>query len=93
MLCGWMEPSEWAPSLFAESPFDIDNAPYSPPICPGWTLRQPLIAEIAEAWRVYEKGCLDTFFPDPAHVLLEGVLILDASITAHNRKERETRDG
>lgn len=90
-LCGWVDPSTWHRSIYEGSPFDIDGAPYLPTICPGWLMRQPLIVEVAAAWRCFEKGNFGDFYPDASHVLCDGVLMLDAAIAAHQKRERETK--
>lgn len=63
--------------------------------CPGWLVRQPLITEISQAWRVFETGNFDSWYPHPSNILCEGVLELDRAIHGHEaeemRREREKR--
>lgn len=91
MLCGYISEDERGPSIFEGSPFDIDGTPYSPPICPGWTIRQPLVREVVEAWNALDRGVFEVVCPDPANVIVEGVFLLDSAI--QGKRKRDQKNG
>lgn len=87
--CGWMEESEWTklelPPRFSE------NEPYNLEICPGWLVRQDPVIESTRAYSAYDKGVLDTVFPDPPNGLIEGAEVMSASFNAYSaHKTRES---
>lgn len=91
MLCGYLPESEWTASMLGE--FDISGEPYSPPICPGWMIRQDAVIEIADAWHAMDRGALALAYPDPTNTLIDGVLMLDRAIAEKRHKDYEKKPG
>lgn len=94
MHCAFLSPDEWRPldrqSLPVLNGFDVmdENRPGTGR-CPGGLIRRPFVAEVARAWRAYDKGSLETFFPQPSAALLDGVLVLGDALKAYEIKRLE----
>ena len=70
---------------------DIDSGDVFPPMCPGWAVRQPLIVEICQSHKAFEKGALDALHPNISHAVAEGVIELSrAADDFNNQKMRAT---
>lgn len=82
-------PSAWA-DFFREE-IDKDERPDRPPVtfCPYRTLRDPFTNEVAEGWRWWSKGQLETFRPSPAKVLVDAITLYDSELSASEAYESE----
>lgn len=89
MRCGWLPRETWPDGPPDLPPFELDGEVVTPEICPGWLQRQPLVSEVAQAWRAFDKGQLAEIFPDAPSVLVEGVFLFDAAMTKHRNEEQE----
>lgn len=58
-----------------------------PNVCPGWAARQPLVVEACQAFKAFDKGALDSFFPDIHNVLAEAILELARTFDEYSRQE------
>lgn len=89
MHCGWLPRSVWPEGDADLPPCEIGGEVVIPEVCPGWLQRQPLVGEVAQAWRAFDKGQLGEVFPDAPNVIIEGVFALDAAISKHQADARE----
>jgi len=83
MHCGWMPREEWAVWRTPQErglPPAIGPVTYDLDVCPGWLVRQPAVVEAAQAHAAYDKGSMETFFPEAASSLLEGVQAMSQSL-------------
>lgn len=55
--------------------------------CPGHAMRRPVVVEVAAAYRAYDKGLLDSFWPDCPAMIWEGVMLLSRALNAHEAEE------
>lgn len=88
MHCGYLDRSEWTgedpAGHFGDEPYNLD-------VCPGWIVRQPAVEELTQAYVALEKGELDTVFPDPGNVVVEGALVCAQAMNrfqAYKHRER-----
>lgn len=94
MHCGWLEEEEWLFPL--KLPYGrviggsvrlgVSGVEYDGDVCPGWVVRQPLVEEIAQAYVAFEKGNLDSIFPDVADCVAEGVLEMSRSFAEFEQR-------
>lgn len=75
-----MDASEWTDPC--ELPKKIGSVSYELNICPGWVVRQPTVVQCAQAYSAFDKGEMNTFFPNASNLLLEGVLVACQSFNA-----------
>lgn len=98
MHCGFIDASNWRePMILQPHPnrilptnrickrSEFEGVEWTEDVCPGWAVRQPLIAEIAQAYQAYDKGELSTMFPDPSNVLTEGVLEMQNAVATYEQ--------
>lgn len=48
-------------------------------ICPGVYVRQPAVAQAAEAQAAFDKGELTTYFPRTPNAILEGAMLMESA--------------
>ena len=75
-----MPKEQWTTS---QLPKRVGNETWDLDVCPGYTSRLPMVEEVASAWKAFDKGCWESFYPDASHCMCEGVLLLDNAITAN----------
>lgn len=77
MHCGWVSEDEWtAPG----PPKVIDGLETGCNVCPGYLMAQPIVGEVVSAWRPFERGCLEDYWPDAPGVIWEGATALSAAV-------------
>lgn len=86
--CGYLDREEWLPS---ELPKVIGDVTYDCDVCPGWLVRQPAIAEAAEAGSAYDKGQIGVVFPDAPNLLIEAAILASRSFASHQLYRIRTR--
>lgn len=59
----------------------------APNVCPGWAVRQPLIVEICQAYKAFDKGALEALFPEIKHCVAEGVMELSRAFDEYGRQQ------
>lgn len=64
-----------------------DTGELSPDVCPGWAVRQPLITEICQAYKAFDKGAMESLFPNVAHAVAEGVMELSRTFDEFGRQK------
>lgn len=89
--CGWIDRRQWPPGAADLPPYPIGGELVVPEVCPGWLHRQPLVSEIAQAWRAFDKGQMGDVFPDAANVVVEGVFVMDAAVQQHEAERRKSQ--
>lgn len=99
MHCGWLEEEDWIFPIVlphrvvgGRQSMGISGVEYTEDICPGWTVRQPLVEEIAQAYVAFEKGGLASMFPDVADCVAEGVLELSRSFAEFEQRRMAIMD-
>jgi len=95
--CGWLTKSEWAPmdqfppdlKFLGPHPDSIDVGEIlgDKIQCPAYFENDPTVQACAEAYRAFDKGCLDTFHPNPDAALLEGVMTLSQGLDLYQRAQ------
>jgi hypothetical protein len=89
-----LEESEWAqpghvPTQVGQND-EVPGVPWSqdgfPNTCPGKVVRLPLITDAYKAHRAFDKGCLESFYPDLTHELAEAVLEVSAGCDEYTRQ-------
>jgi len=84
MACGWLTVGERAAK--PEGAWRIGPGEWQHPVCPGWALTSPVVAEGWRAYHACRAGVLPMIIPRAPHALLEAVLICQR---AQNQWESE----
>lgn len=114
MHCGFLDAREWREPMIlqphpgrvlhtnmvcAKPDGDFEGVEWTEDVCPGWAVRQAQVVEIAQAYQAYDKGELQSAFPEPSNVLIEGVLEMQNAIATYDRvrttemRKRAERNG
>lgn len=88
-----MPKEEWVPwNGQSQLPPKLGPNDYTLDVCPGYIARLPMVNEVASAWKAFEKGNWESFYPDAPNYLCEGVLILDNAVIVHRNWVREQQE-
>lgn len=65
---------------------DKDSGATAPNVCPGWAVRQALIVEVCRAYKAFDKGALESIYPDISNAVAEGVQELSRAFDEFSRQ-------
>lgn len=65
---------------------DKDTGEFYPLVCPGWAVRQPAVIEVCRAYKAFDKGALESLYPDIPHSIADGVQELSRAFDEFTRQ-------
>jgi hypothetical protein len=86
--CSDFPPDRWIDPPAFGSEYGGEPYPKDAP-CPGACMRRPLVREVAAAYAAFEKGQLDSFWPDAPACIWDGVMALHRAINVHAEEQIE----